>query len=49
MSTNMYNPADHRVYPDRWPRFRGMQLFEVIDDKSETGEEELLSVSHIRD
>lgn len=47
MSTNMHNPADHRIYPDRWPRYRGKQLFEVIDDKSETGEEELLSVSHI--
>lgn len=47
MSTNMYNPSDQRVYPDRWPRYRGKQLFEIIDDKSETGNEELLSVSHI--
>ena len=47
MSTNVHNPADRRTYPDRWPRYRGKQLFEVIDDRSETGEEELLSVSHI--
>ena len=47
MSTNVRNPADRRQYPERWPRYRGKQLFEVVDDKSETGEEELLSVSHI--
>ena len=47
MSTNVFNPADMRRYPERWPRYRGKQLFEEIDDRSETGEEELLSVSHI--
>lgn len=47
MSTNIFNPADQRHYPDQWPRYRGKQLFEEIDDRSETGEEELLSVSHI--
>lgn len=47
MSTNVHNPADCRTYPDRWPRYRGKQLFKVIDDRSETGDEELLSVSHI--
>lgn len=47
MSTNVFNPADRRHYPERWPRYRGKQLFEEIDDRSENGEEELLSVSHI--
>ena len=47
MSTNVFNPADRRRYPERWPLYRGKQLFEEIDDRSETGEEELLSVSHI--
>lgn len=47
MSTNVRNPADRRQYPERWSRYRGKQLFEVVDDRSETGEEELLSVSHI--
>ena len=47
MSTNVFNPADRRHYPERWPRYRGKQLFEEIDDRSKTGEEELLSVSHI--
>lgn len=47
MSTNLFNPADRRDYPVRWPMFRGKQLFKVIDDRSEEGTEELLSVSHI--
>lgn len=47
MSTNLYNPADHRIYPARWPMYRGKQLFRIIDERSEEGKEELLSVSHI--
>ena len=47
MSTNLFNPADRRSYPVRWPMFRGKQLFRVIDERSEEGKEELLSVSHI--
>lgn len=47
MSTNIFNPADRRVYPDRWPMHRGKQLFRIIDERSEEGKEELLSVSHI--
>lgn len=47
MSTNLYNPADHRIYPARWPMYRGKQLFRIIDELSEDGKEELLSVSHI--
>ncbi len=47
MSTNLFNPADKRSYPARWPLIRGKQLFRVIDERSEGGEEELLSVSHI--
>ena len=47
MSTNLFNPADKRSYPARWPMFRGKQLFKVIDERSEEGTEELLSVSHI--
>lgn len=47
MSTNLFNPADKRSYPSRWPMRRGKQLFRVIDERSEDGSEELLSVSHI--
>lgn len=47
MSTNLFNPSDRRVYPARWPLYRGKQLFRVMDDRSEEGKEELLSVSHI--
>ena len=47
MSTNLLNPADRRTYPARWPRMRGKQLFQEIDERSQTGDEELLSVSHI--
>jgi Restriction endonuclease S subunits len=47
MSTNLFNPSDHRRYPQRWPLFRGKQLFQIIDKHSEEGIEELLSVSHI--
>ena len=47
MSTNIFNPADRRKYPERWPMLRGKQLFEVVDNRSEDGTEELLSVSHI--
>lgn len=47
MSTNLFNPSDKRRYPSRWPLYRGKQLFRVIDERSEEGTEELLSVSHI--
>ena len=47
MPTNLFNPADRRKYPARWPMRRGKQLFEVVDNRSEDGTEELLSVSHI--
>ena len=47
MSTNLFNPSDKRSYPSRWPLYRGKQLFRVIDERSEEGTEELLSVSHI--
>ena len=47
MSTNLFNPADKRSYPARWPLIRGKQLFQEIDERSKDGKEELLSVSHI--
>ncbi len=47
MSTNMFNPSDKRFYPARWKTCRGKQLFQVIDEHSLDGNEELLSVSHI--
>lgn len=47
MSTNLFNPVDKRKYPSRWPIYRGKQLFNVIDNRSKYGTEELLSVSHI--
>lgn len=47
MSTNLFNPSDKRSYPSRWSLYRGKQLFRVIDERSEDGTEELLSVSHI--
>ena len=47
MSTNLFNPADKRSYPVRWPLVRGKQLFQEIDERSKDGTEELLSVSHI--
>ena len=47
MSTNLFNPSDCRQYPSRWPLYRGKQLFQVVDERSQTGTEELLSVSHI--
>ena len=47
MSSNLFNPADHRVYPSRWKLCRGKQLFRVIDVRSSDGTEELLTVSHI--
>lgn len=47
MSTNLFNPADKRIYTQRWPLLRGKQLFAVQDTRSEEGTEELLSVSHI--
>lgn len=47
MSTNLFNPADKRKYPARWPLYRGKQLFKVIDNRSGDEGKELLSVSHI--
>lgn len=47
MSTNLFNPADKRKYPARWPLYRGRQLFKVIDNRSGDEGKELLSVSHI--
>ena len=47
MSTNLFNPSDHRNYSSRWPLYRGKQLFHVIDERSQEGIEDLLSVSHI--
>lgn len=47
MSTNLFNPIDKRKYPSRWPLYRGKQLFRVIDERSDVGTEDLLSVSHI--
>ena len=47
MSTNLFNPADKRSYPVRWPLIRGKQLFQEMDERSKDGTEELLSVSHI--
>ncbi len=47
MSTNLFNPIDKRKYPSRWPLYRGKQLFRIIDERSDEGTEDLLSVSHI--
>ena len=47
MGTNIFNPADVRRYPSRWPLYRGKGLFRVIDERSASGDEELLSVSHL--
>lgn len=47
MSTNIFNPVDKRKYPSRWLLYRGKQLFRVIDERSNKGTEDLLSVSHI--
>lgn len=47
MSTNLFNPSDCRSYPSRWPLYRGKKLFQAIEEHSEEGKEELLSVSHI--
>ena len=42
-----FNPVNCRKYPSRWPLIRGKELFRVVDNRSETGTEELLTVSHI--
>ncbi|MDD5793025.1 MAG: restriction endonuclease subunit S, partial [Erysipelotrichaceae bacterium] len=47
MILNENNPSDKRKYPPRWPMMKGKRLFTAIDVRSETGEEELLTVSHI--
>ena len=47
MSTNVFNPADKRDYPDRWELHRGKELFTEVDYRCTSDDEELLSVSHI--
>ena len=47
MSTNVFNPADKRDYPDRWELHRGKELFNEVDYRCTSDDEELLSVSHI--
>ncbi len=47
MIINYNNPSDKRQYPQSWERIRCGHLFEEVNLRSETGDEELLSVSHI--
>lgn len=47
MILNDNNPSDKRIYPSRWERKKGKHLFVSIDNRSEEGKEELLTVSHI--
>lgn len=47
MIINHNNPSDCRSYPASWERIKCGRLFREISDRSETGNEELLSVSHI--
>lgn len=47
MILNENNPSDKRKYPSRWPIVKGKRLFSSVDVRSETGKEELLTVSHI--
>lgn len=47
MIINHNNPSDRRSYPESWDRIKCGRLFREITDRSETGNEELLSVSHI--
>ena len=47
MIINHNNPSDRRSYPESWERIKCGRLFMEITDRSETGNEELLSVSHI--
>lgn len=47
MILNDNNPSDKRKYPSRWPMMKGKRLFFSVDVRSETGKEELLTVSHI--
>ena len=46
MITNYNNPSDRRHYPERWPLRRAKDLFTVVDERSQDGSEELLTVSH---
>ena len=46
MSTNINNPSDKRQYPIRWKMLPGKALFIEKNEKSSTGTETLLSVSH---
>lgn len=47
MILNYNNPSDKREYPPRWSIVKGKRLFRSVDLRSETGSEELLTVSHI--
>lgn len=47
MIINYNNPSDTRKYPKRWQTIQGRYLFDEIDNRSEDGSEELLTVSHI--
>lgn len=47
MIINYNNPSDTRKYPKRWRTIQGRYLFDEIDNRSEDGSEELLTVSHI--
>lgn len=47
MIINYNNPSDKRQYSPDWKRIKSNHLFQEINLRSETGSEELLSVSHI--
>lgn len=47
MILNDNNPSDKRIYPLRWECKKGKHLFFSVDNRSEEGKEELLTVSHI--
>lgn len=47
MILNDNNPSDKRIYPSRWEYKKGKHLFSSVDNRSEEGKEELLTVSHI--
>lgn len=47
MIINYNNPSDKRQYSPDWKRVKSNHLFQEINLRSETGAEELLSVSHI--
>lgn len=47
MILNDNNPSDKRMYPSRWTKKKGKHLFFSVDNRSQYGKEELLTVSHI--